>query len=368
MTSNEMTRDVLPEGTNRFGDRSSIKKAAVIIIVLVIVVAALLLLYRHMTVGRYLVSTNDAYMKADSSLISPKISGYITEVAVGDDQFVHTGQILARIDDRDYKTALDQAQATVQAEDASVKNYDARIAAQQAVIRQADAAVEKALASFEFLKRNDLRRKKMATIGFGSTEQADSADTDTREQSAALTGLRAAAEAARQEVQVLTAARTMALASLQHAQAAKHQAELNLSYTTIVAPIDGTVAARTLRQGQYVQAGTQLLALVPLQSVYVIANYKETQLTDVIPGQEATVSVDTFPDELIHGHVDSIAAASGLEFSLLPPDNATGNFTKIVQRIPVRIVIPADTTLLGRLRPGMSVTVSINTKTRGTTP
>jgi membrane fusion protein (multidrug efflux system) len=177
--------------------------------------------------------------------------------------------------------------------------------------------------------------------------------------------LQAAALTSRQQVDILAAQRQLASAQLARAKAAQHQAELNLSYAGIVAPIDGTVAARTVRVGQYVQAGTQLMALVPLQRVYVVANFKETQLTRVEPGQSARIRVDTFPEHDLVGRVDTIAPASGMEFSLLPPDNATGNFTKIVQRIPVKIVFPLDRTLAGRVRPGMSVEASIDTKAQG---
>jgi membrane fusion protein (multidrug efflux system) len=155
------------------------------------------------------------------------------------------------------------------------------------------------------------------------------------------------------------------LAQLAHAEAAKQQAALNLSYTNIIAPVDGTVGARSIRVGQYVQAGNQLMAIVPLQRVYVVANFKETQLTHVVAGQPVDIRVDTFPDDDLRGRVDTLAPASGMEFSLLPPDNATGNFTKIVQRIPVKIVFPASGPLAGRLRPGMSVNVSIDTRAGG---
>ena len=161
---------------------------------------------------------------------------------------------------------------------------------------------------------------------------------------------------------VLRTAQSEAKAALAHAQAVEQQARLNLSYATIVAPDDGTVGARTLRVGQYVQAGTQLMAVVPLHAVYVVANYKETQLTDVRPGQPVDIAVDTFPGQTVHGVIDSIAPASGQEFALLPPDNATGNFTKVVQRIPVKIVLRDDTALAGLLRPGMSVEPTIDTR------
>jgi membrane fusion protein (multidrug efflux system) len=174
--------------------------------------------------------------------------------------------------------------------------------------------------------------------------------------------------AAEKQIGVLQAQLAQANAALSQQQAIEHQAELNLSYTTISAPVDGTVGARTLRVGQYVQAGTQLMAVVPLQAVYVVANYKETQLTDVRPGQPVTIDIDTFPGTTVHGRVDSLAPASGQEFALLPPDNATGNFTKIVQRIPVKIVVDKGDPLAGMVRPGMSVEPTIDTKPPAAAP
>jgi membrane fusion protein (multidrug efflux system) len=328
--------------------------------VIAVVAAGCMAGAQYWTVGRFMESTDDAYVQADSTNVAPKISGYISDLGVNDNQTVRAGQVLARIDDRDYRTALDDATAAVAAAAASVANLDAQITAQGSVIREADASVEAADASLALSQRNGARRRRMAQVGYGSEEQADDASADVKEKQAVLQRLQAAAVAARQQVDVLTTQRQLAQAHLARAQAAKHQAELNLSYATIVAPIDGTVASRTVRLGQYVQAGTQLMA--PLQQVYVVANYKETQLTDVRPGQPVRIEVDTFPGDDIHGHVQTLAPASGLEFSLLPPDNATGNFTKIVQRIPVKIVFPADNKLQGRLRPGMSVYVSIDTR------
>jgi membrane fusion protein, multidrug efflux system len=168
--------------------------------------------------------------------------------------------------------------------------------------------------------------------------------------------------AAERQIGVFEGQLAQATATLAQQLAMEHQAELNLSYTTITAPVDGTVGVRTLRTGEYVQAGTQLMAVAPLQAVYIVANYKETQLTDVLPGQAVTIDIDTFPGAKVHGHVDSLAPASGQEFALLPPDNATGNFTKVVQRIPVKIAIDQNEPLLGRLRPGMSVEPTIDTR------
>ena len=186
------------------------------------------------------------------------------------------------------------------------------------------------------------------------------------QRSAGLLQARAALTSAKQQVDVLQANRVKATAQLEHYRAAEQQARLNLGYTTITAPMDGTVGARTLRVGQYVQAGTQLMAVVPLDGVYIVANFKETQLTDVRPGEPVEISVDTFPNAHIHGRVDSVAPATGLQFALLPPDNATGNFTKIVQRLPVKIVLDDDAqgreVAAGLLRPGMSVEPTIDTK------
>jgi membrane fusion protein, multidrug efflux system len=318
--------------------------------------------FHYLTVGRFIETTEDAYIQADSTMVSPKVSGYVLNLLVNDNQTVKAGQTLARIDARDYRAAFDEATASVAAAAASVANLDAQFIAQGSVIRQADASVAATTAALGLSKRDDVRRRKMAQVGYGSTEQADTATTDVAEQTASLERLKAAAETAREQVKVLTAQRQLAQAQLARAEAARRQAQLNLSYTDIIAPIDGTVGARTVRVGQYVQAGTQLMALVPLRQVYVVANFKETQLTGVEPGQRARIEVDTFPGNDIIGRVDTLAPASGLEFSLLPPDNATGNFTKIVQRIPVKIVFPPDHALAGRLRPGMSVSASIDTR------
>ena len=193
-------------------------------------------------------------------------------------------------------------------------------------------------------------------------QQAQQVQADIREKDATVQHDAAVIAAAEKQIGVFQAQLAQADATLAQQQASERQAELNLSYTTITAPVDGAVGVRTLRVGQYVQAGTQLMAVVPMQAVYITANYKETQLTDVRPGQPVTIDVDTFPGAEVHGHVDSLAPASGQEFALLPPDNATGNFTKIVQRIPVKIVLDADDPLANLLRPGMSVEPTIDTR------
>jgi membrane fusion protein, multidrug efflux system len=322
--------------------------------------------HRYWTIGRFLVSTDDAYVQADSSTIAPKVSGYVASVLVDDNQPVKAGQILARIDSRDLQTALDEADANVVAANASIVDLTAQLAVQQSLIKQADANVSVAKTARALAKRNEERRREMAKVGYGSDEQSDDASADFVEKASLVAREEAAAATARRQVDVLNAQKALAEAQLAHADALRHQAALNLSYATIRAPIDGTVGARSIRVGQYVQAGTQLMELVPLSETYVVANFKETQLTHMQAGQSAWITVDTFPKDKLAARVDSLAPASGLEFSLLPPDNATGNFTKIVQRVPVKLLIDTDGQLLGRLRPGMSVTVRVDTKAPAT--
>jgi membrane fusion protein, multidrug efflux system len=318
--------------------------------------------YHYWTVGRFREATNDAYVKADSTTIAPKISGYIAEVLVEDNQPVRAGQVLARIDAHDFQTALDEAAADVAAAHADIANIDAQIALQQSVIAQAEATIAADQAALAYAKEEAQRDHRLVGSGAVTVKSTQQADSDYQQRGALLRRDQAALVAARQQRTVLETARAKAETQLQHNEAVRRQAALNLGYATITSPIAGMVGARSLRVGQYVQAGTQLMAVVPLQSVYVVANFKETQLTDVRDGQPAEISIDGFPGVTLKGHVDSLAPASGLEFALLPPDNATGNFTKIVQRIPVKIVLDADPALAGLLRPGMSVESVIDTK------
>jgi membrane fusion protein (multidrug efflux system) len=322
----------------------------------------------YWTIGRFLVSTDDAYVQAHSVLISPKVSGYISEVPVDDNQAVKAGQVIARIDPRDYDTALDQARANVAAAQASIETLNQQIAQQRLVVEQDRQQVASDQAALVYSQQDYQRYTILAKDGYGSVQRAQQAQADIREKDAMQQHDIAVVAAAEKQIGVFEAQLAQANATLAQQQAMEHQAELNLSYTAITAPVDGTVGVRTLRVGEYVQAGTQLMAVVPLQAVYIVANYKETQLTNVRPGQPATIDVDTFPGAKIHGHVDSLAPASGQEFALLPPDNATGNFTKIVQRIPLKIVVDEDDPLVGKLRPGMSVEPTIDTKPATSAP
>jgi membrane fusion protein (multidrug efflux system) len=322
-------------------------------------------------VGRFMVATDDAYVQADNTLIAPRVSGYISAVLVADNQPVKAGQVLASIDDRDYQTEVHQAVADRDTAESEIRSIDAQLALQNSTIEQASQQVTSADAALRFAQQDHARYDLLARTGAGTTQSEQQTGSQLVQRAAGLLQARAALTAAKQQVDVLQAARTKAQAQLEHYRAAEQQARLNLGYTTITAPVDGTVGARSLRVGQYVQAGTQLMAVVPLDAVYIVANYKETQLTRVRPGQPVEVYVDTFPDARIHGHVDSIAPATGLQFALLPPDNATGNFTKIVQRLPVKILLDRDPTgdetdrhdaAAELLRPGMSIESTIDTR------
>ena len=285
----------------------------------------------YWTVGRFEVSTDDAYVKADNTTIAPKVSGYIAAVLVGDNEPVKAGQVLARIDNRDYRVALEEAKADVAAAKAAVSNKQAALDAQQSVIEAARAALGVDQANQTFAEQDDKRYAHLATTGYGSVQNAQQAASRIAAAKASVARDQASLVTALKQVDVLNAERAQAKATVARSEAVQNQAELNLSYTDVVSPGDGVVGNRTLRVGQYVQAGTQLMSVVPVAEAYIVANYKETQLTDLRPGQPVEIGVDTFPGVVVRGHVDIIAPASGQEFALLPPDNATGNFTKIVQ-------------------------------------
>jgi membrane fusion protein, multidrug efflux system len=316
----------------------------------------------YWTVGRFQVSTDDAYVKADSTTVAPKVSGYIASVLVGDNEPVKTGQVLAKIDDRDFRVSLEQANADLAAAKAAVATKLAAITAQQSAIDAAQATIAVDQATLTFADQDDKRYAQLASNGYGSVQNAQQAASRLAAGRAAVARDTASLANATKQLDVLKAELAQAQAAVTRDEALRDQAQLNLSYTTITSAVDGVVGNRTLRVGQYVQAGTQLMAVVPLAAAYIVANYKETQLADVHPGQPVAVVVDTYPGVTFSGHVDSIAPASGQEFALLPPDNATGNFTKVVQRIPVKIVLDPGTGFAGELRPGMSVYPTIETK------
>ena len=312
--------------------------------------------YRYWTIGRFIESTDNAYVKADYTTVAPKVAGYIKEVLVNDNDPVKAGQVLARIDDRDFQAALSQARADVKAAEAAIANIDAQIALQQSVIGQAKATIEASQASLDFAVSDAARSARLITSGAGTQSRAEQSQSARDQAAAAVERDRAALVAAENKVPVLETERQQAVAERDRAAAAARQAELNLSYTDIVAAVDGTLGARSIRVGQYVTSGTQLMAVVP-NGTWIIANFKETQLSRIRPGQAVTFTVDALDHVQLRGHVERFSPAAGSEFSVIKPDNATGNFTKVAQRVPVRISIDEGQDQAKYLTPGLSVVV-----------
>ena len=316
--------------------------------------------WEYWTVWRFQETTDDAYVQADIVTIAPKVTGYLATVSVADNQHVKAGDVLAIIDQRDFQASVDQAKADVAVAQAAISSIKAQLDEQHALIDEANATIKADEATAVFAEQNNQRFGTLAKSGYGTVQDAQQAASQIASANALVAKDRAALQAAQTEIEALDAELAQADATLRHNQAALDLAELNLGYTVLRAPVDGVVGMRQLRVGLYVQPGMQLLAVVPLAQTYIVANYKETQLADVRMGQPVSIEVDTFGGVSVRGTVDSIAPASGQEFALLPPDNATGNFTKIVQRIPVKIAIDRTDPLAGRLLPGMSVTTTID--------
>jgi membrane fusion protein (multidrug efflux system) len=317
------------------------------------------------TEWRHLQSTDDAYVQSDISLISPKIEGYIKEVRAKDNQPVAAGGVLFVIDDRDLAAKLVQAEAAVATAEAAVDTYESRLELQRAMIDQTKAEVTAAEAEKARTERDYQRYKQLAASDYASRQRLETVQADDEKAAAALAQKRAAVVAALGTLRVLRAQRDEEKAKREQARAAVQLARNDLDQTVIRAPVAGIAGNRAGQVGQYVKPGTQLLSLVPLTRVYITANFKETQLTRMRVGQAADIFVDAYPELPLTGRIESFAPASGAQFSLLPPDNATGNFTKIVQRVPVRIAVPADAAIAGLLRPGLSVTVTVDTRGKG---
>ncbi|MFJ3050315.1 HlyD family secretion protein [Pseudomonas nitroreducens] len=312
--------------------------------------------------GRFLEKTDDAYVGGDVTVISPRVAGYIAELKVSDNQLVHAGDLLARIDDRDYRAALAKADGAVHAEEAALTNVDAQASLQDALIRQSQAEIDAAAAE-EVRTRDDQHRyATLVRTNAVSVEAAQRADASFKSARANSDKARASLLAARRQLDVIQSQRQQAQAALEQAIAARDLARLDLSYTELRAPVDGYIGNRRARIGSYVAAGTQLLAVVPAQGLWVDANFKEDQLARMQPSQAVTIEADILPGKVFHGHLDSLAPATGAQFSILPPENATGNFTKIVQRVPVRVHLDDADGLLGNLRPGLSVLVEVDTR------
>jgi membrane fusion protein (multidrug efflux system) len=318
--------------------------------------------YLYWDDARHFASTDDAFIAARQFAIAPKVSGYITAVPVTDNQHVAAGDVVARTDDRDYRIALAQAEAQVAAAQASIENIDAQLAVQQAQLAQSGAQVEQQQAGLTYAEQQSTRYGTLARDGWGTVQNAQQWSSQQRQAEASLKSAREAAVVAERQLAVLKAQRASAEASLAQATAQRDQARLNLSYTTVTAAQPGRVVQLSAAVGQYAQPGTNLSMFVP-DDVWVTANFKETQLDRMRPGQPVTLAIDAYPERVIRGHVASVQPGSGTAFSLLPAENATGNYVKIVQRVPVKIVLdnpPADVAL----GPGMSVEPTVRVDPR----
>jgi membrane fusion protein (multidrug efflux system) len=313
--------------------------------------------YLYLDYAEHFESTDDAFIAARQSALAPKVSGYITAVPVTDNEHIAAGDVIARIDDRDYRIALDQAEAQVAAAQASIENIDAQLQVQQAQISANEAQVEQAQAALVFAEQQNWRYQELAQKGSGTIQNAQQYSSQLRQQQAALASAQATLKLAQRQIEALKAQRSSAVASLAQAKAQRDQAQLNLSYTTVTAAQPGRVVNLSAAVGQFAQPGTNLTMFVPDQ-IWVTANFKEIQLDRMRPGEPVTLAIDAYPERTIHGHVDSVQPGSGTAFSLLPAQNATGNYVKIVQRVPVKIVMDDPPTDVA-LGPGMSVVPTV---------
>jgi len=304
-------------------------------------------------------STDDAYVTADYTQVAPKVAGNVVEVLVEDHQTVRKGQLLAKIDDRDYTVAIDIANADVSKALADLARLHAAIAQQGSAIQRASAAIAASNATLKFAKANEQRYRDLSSDGSGTLQDRQQAESQAEAAAAHHAAEVAALASARQEVEILNAQVAQAEAQVARSRAALEAAQLNLSYTRILAPVDGVVGQRTVRVGAYAQVGAAMLAIVPLQEAYIEANFRETQLSRMRAGQPVEIAVDMLPGTTLKGHVESLAPASSVSFSPIAPDNATGNFTKVVQRLPVKIVIDPGQSAARLLKVGMSVTPTV---------
>lgn len=319
--------------------------------------------YGWWTEGRFMVSTEDAYIEGDIAIISPKVSGYVEKVNVTSDQIVHAGDPLVTLDGGDYQIAYEQALANKESAELSVKRIDAQIIGGEASVAQSEAqlgALEAAVRGAEITAN---RASDLASKSVGTTADLDSAKVSLDQARANLVAGQAAVSSAKANLALLKAQREEALSTVRLQQLAIDKAKRDLDFTVLKAPYDGVIGNLAVQAGDLVSAGKRLAALVPTSELYIEANFKETQIADLVPGSKVSIHVDAYGDQPLEGTVTSIAPASGAIFSMLPAENATGNFTKVVQRVPVRIALPEDALAGGHLRAGLSVIVDVDTRT-----
>ncbi len=321
------------------------------------------------TVSRFQETTDNAFLQADKVTVSPRVSGFVTAVSVGDNQPVHAGDVVATLDDRDARIQVEGATAELDKARAQLDGYRAAVVQQAATVASAQADIVNAEAGLSFSIQEAKRYADLLTSGAGTSQRAQQTDADLRQHRATLDKDRASLDAAQKQVHTYEALAKSAVAGIAAAQAKLDGAELDLGYATVRAPVDGVVGDRSVRVGQMVQAGMGLLTVVPMgRDIYLVANFKETQLGDMTVGQPVAFTVDAFGDHAFRGTVDSFSPGTGSQFALLPPENATGNFTKVVQRVPVKIRLAADDPMLDRLRPGLSVEATVEIRHGGAVP
>jgi membrane fusion protein, multidrug efflux system len=315
--------------------------------------------YGYLDYAKHFQSTDDAFIAARQTVLAPKVSGYITAVPVTDNEHVAPGDVIAHIDERDYRIALQQAEAQVSAAQASIENIDAQLDVQQAQISANQSNVDQVQAGLVFAEQQATRYEHLGQTGFGTVQNAQQYTSQLHQQQASLQSAQATLKLAQRQIEALKAQRGSAVASLAQAQAQRDQAQLNLSYTTVAAAQSGRVVNLGAAVGQFAQPGGSLAMFVPDQ-IWITANFKEIQLDHIRPGAPVTLHIDAYPGRMIRGHVDSVQPGSGTAFSLLPAQNATGNYVKIVQRVPVKIVLDNPPTDVA-LGPGMSVIPTVRT-------
>ena len=340
----------------------SLKRVALVAVIAFAGLGVAKFSYDWWTVGRFIESTDDAYIGGDVTVIAPKVAGFISQLAVTDNQQVHAGDLLLKLDDRDYRAALAKAEASVAMQKATLVNLDATRNLQDAIVAQAQAGIAATDAEITRTHDDQVRAKNLLAGGISSTQEFQKADADYKTALANGDKSRATLVAAQRQLDVIATQKQQVKASLDAAIAERDLAQLNLSYTELRAPMDGVVGNRSAHVGAYATTGSQLISLVPAHGLWIDANFKENQLMQMHASSPATVKIDLLGGKSFRGHVVSIAPATGAQFSVLPAENATGNFTKIVQRVGVRIQLDDENATLGQLRPGLSVTARVNTK------
>jgi len=359
MTETVLERAAAPISTTR-DRRLRLRRLAPAALAVLVAIGAAQYGYDWWRIGRFIETTDDAYAGGNVTPVSPHVAGFISEIVVADNQRVAAGQLVIRLDPRDFRAALDRAQALADERQATLASLEAKYVLQQQLVAQAEADLTAKTAKAAFASEDAVRYRNLAATGYGTRQSAERTSAADREAQSVIKAAQAALAAARQQLTVLQAEIAAARAAVAQAKADLETARLNLGYTEIRSPIDGYIGNRAGKVGAYVTSGAYLLSLIPTQGLWVDANFKEDQLARMQPGQPATVVADARPGKVFHGHVESLAPGTGAVFSVIPPENATGNFTKIVQRVPVRIAL--DDAKFGELRPGLSTTVSVDTR------